>query len=56
MKRSILFLLLILLLFGATLVWAGHGGLPNSGWTSGQQIQNVGSAGTSIKLIVTIQV
>ena len=43
MKKVIPFVILVLVLVTVSLV-AAQGGLPGSGWKSGQQIQNVGNA------------
>ncbi len=50
MKKVIPFVLVIILLVSVGLVFA-QGGLPGSGWKSGQQIQNVGNA--SAKVVLT---
>ena len=50
MKKVIPFVLVIVLLVSVGLVFA-QGGLPGSGWKSGQQAQNVGSA--SAKVVMT---
>ncbi len=50
MKKVIPFVLVIVLLVSVGLVF-GQGGLPGSGWKSGQQIQNVGNA--SAKVVLT---
>ena len=50
MKKVIPFVLVIVLLVSVGLVLA-QGGLPGSGWKSGQQIQNVGNA--SAKVVFT---
>ena len=49
MKKVIPFVLVIVLLVSGGLVLA-QGGLPGSGWKSGQQIQNVGSASAQVVL------
>ena len=46
-KTLTIFALIIVLLVSVSLV-AAQGQLPGSGWKSGQQIQNVGSANASI--------
>jgi hypothetical protein len=48
MHKKILVLVLALLLVSVGLVSAQSGNLPGSGWWSGQQIQNVGTASTSV--------
>jgi hypothetical protein len=48
MHKKILVLVLALLLVSVGAVSAQSGNLPGSGWWSGQQIQNVGSASTSV--------
>lgn len=49
MKKGIIFLtLMLVLVLGASLVSA-QGGLPGSGWKSGQQIQNIGSSDATIQ-------
>ena len=50
MKKAIPFVLVIVLLVSVGLTFA-QGGLPGSGWKSGQQAQNVGSA--SAKVVMT---
>lgn len=50
MKKVIPFVLIIVLLVSVGLVLA-QGGLPGSGWKSGQQIQNVG--GSNAKVVLT---
>jgi len=49
MKKVIPFVLIIVLLVSVGLVLA-QGGLPGSGWKSGQQIQNVGGANAKVVL------
>jgi hypothetical protein len=51
MKRFLILVLIIGVFFGVPLVLAGHGGLPSVGWTSGQQIQNIGSEAGDIYLV-----
>jgi hypothetical protein len=51
MKRFSVFFFVICLLSGATLVLASHNGLPPVGWTSGQQIQNIGSEVADVYLV-----
>ena len=48
MHKKILVLVLALLLVSVGAVSAQSGNLPGSGWWSGQQIQNVGTASTSV--------
>ena len=48
MHKKIFVLVLALLLVSVGIVSAQSGNLPGSGWWSGQQIQNVGSASTSV--------
>ena len=48
MHKKILVLVLALLLVSVGVVSAQSGNLPGSGWWSGQQIQNVGDASTSV--------
>ena len=48
MHKKIFVLVLALLLISVGIVSAQSGNLPGSGWWSGQQIQNVGSASTSV--------
>ncbi len=50
MKRFLIFFLVVCSLSGATFALASHNGLPSVGWTSGQQIQNIGSANATIFL------
>jgi hypothetical protein len=49
MKKVIPFVLVIVLLISVGLVF-GQGGLPGSGWKSGQQIQNVGNSNAKVVL------
>jgi hypothetical protein len=49
MKKVIPFVLVLVLLVSVSLVLA-QGGLPGSGWKSGQQIQNVGNASANVVL------
>ena len=51
MKKVIPFVLVIVLLVSVGLVFAEGSSLPGSGWKSGQQAQNVGSA--SAKVVMT---
>lgn len=50
MRKSAALMVLILLFVGATLVAADTNALPGSGWTSGQQVQNIGDSNTTIVL------
>lgn len=49
MKKTIPFVIVLVLLISVGLVLA-QGGLPGSGWKSGQQIQNVGNANAKVVL------
>jgi hypothetical protein len=49
MKKTIPFVIVLVLLISVGLVFA-QGGLPGSGWKSGQQVQNVGNANAKVVL------
>ncbi len=50
MKKISIIMLMLLLVLSVGLVSAGPNDLPGSGWTSGQQIQNVGNASGTVNL------
>lgn len=50
MKKLSIIMLMLLLVLSVGLVSAGPNDLPGNGWTSGQQIQNVGNASGTVNL------
>ena len=50
MKKLSIIVLMLLLVLSVGLVSAGPNDLPGTGWTSGQQIQNVGAANGTVNL------
>jgi len=51
MKKISIIALMLLLVLGVGLVSAGPNDLPGTGWSSGQQIQNVGNANGTVNLM-----